>query len=197
MISGDISSSVNKGGPVFLFACLCPAHLRLFTVLVLSLCPRNVEDVVPITVSKLRHCMWVQRIVLPPNTLEWVLPKGMLAFTYNLRACVTYLEVQRLVQRLKWGWRASGVSLRSLFFSSSSCTGLSDFWKLLVTKFLSKVAQIICNFLLCKNSCGYFLGNFWKIWATFLLQLLVTLATVCSTQKLFCYRREGVYVKAS
>ena len=31
-----------------------------------------------------------------------------------------------------------------------SVTKLGDFWKFLVTKFLSKVAQIICNFL------GYF-----------------------------------------
>ena len=50
-----------------------------------------------------------------------------------------------------------------------SVTRLGDIWKFLATKFLTKVAQMIGNFLanlktlvLCKYCLCYFLGNFWK-----------------------------------
>ena len=64
-----------------------------------------------------------------------------------------------------------------------SVTRLGDFRKFLVTKFLTKVAQIICNFLgyfekphyhVGKNCCGYFFGNFEKHKGYILLQHLVT-----------------------
>ena len=79
-------------------------------------------------------------------------------------------------------------------WSSISVTRLGDFLKFLVTKFTTKVAQIISNFLvyflktslLCKNCCGYFLGNLSKHLGYFLLQHLVTLSTFnVSTRRLF------------
>ena len=61
----------------------------------------------------------------------------------------------------------------------SSVTSLGYFWKFFVTKFLTKVAQFICNFF------GYFekhysylktyVSNFWKHLGYFLLEHLVTL----------------------
>ena len=58
----------------------------------------------------------------------------------------------------------------------NSVTRLSDFWKLLGTKFFAKVAQIFNNNfgLLRKmaffklNGFGYFLGNLWRKFGFFL-----------------------------
>ena len=57
----------------------------------------------------------------------------------------------------------------------TSVTRLGDFWKLMPTNFLTKVAQIFGNFLgycekhysVSKNCCGSFLDIVWEIWATF------------------------------
>ena len=57
----------------------------------------------------------------------------------------------------------------------TSGTRLGDFWKLLATNFLTKVAQIFGNFLgycekhysVSKNCCGSFLDIVWEIWTTF------------------------------
>ena len=60
-----------------------------------------------------------------------------------------------------------------------SVTRLDDFWKLLLTDFLSKVAQMPGDFwnsfkkhhFSCRNYCGYFLGHSWKFLATFYFNL--------------------------
>ena len=64
---------------------------------------------------------------------------------------------------------------------SYSVTIFGDFWKILATIFLAKVAEIICHFLtifkhyfLTKN-CIF--GNFWKYFGYFLFQHLVKLAS--------------------
>ena len=64
---------------------------------------------------------------------------------------------------------------------NNSVTRLGDFWKFLVTNYLSKVAQMFGDFwgilktLLFNHCSGFFLGNFRKNWATFLIHYLVTL----------------------
>ena len=65
----------------------------------------------------------------------------------------------------------------------NNVTRLDDFWKFLVTNFLTKEAKIFSNLsgyferqhCLSKNCCGYFLGNFWKYLGYFVLRNLVTL----------------------
>ena len=60
--------------------------------------------------------------------------------------------------------------------TSTSVTRLGYFWKVLVTNFLTKIAEISSCDLFgllvnhqyqSKNYCGYFLGNIWGILATF------------------------------
>ena len=47
------------------------------------------------------------------------------------------------------------------------CDQIGRYWKFLATKFLTTFWAILKNSLLCKNCISYFLGNFWKNWATF------------------------------
>ena len=57
----------------------------------------------------------------------------------------------------------------------SSVTRLDYFWKILATKFISKVAQIVVDFLGQLEKCHFFCGNFRTKLAIFLFQHLVTL----------------------
>ena len=68
-------------------------------------------------------------------------------------------------------------------FVGISVTRLGNFWKFLATIFVTKVAQMIWNFLgnvekpysYEQNCCCHFLGNFWKQLELILLQHLDTL----------------------
>ena len=78
-----------------------------------------------------------------------------------------------LRHHLRW-WRSMAPNKKQHFFSSYvaiSVTRLGDLWKFLVTKCVTKVAQLFGLFcktsLLCENCFGYFLAIFGKIWATF------------------------------
>ena len=68
-------------------------------------------------------------------------------------------------------------------YVNTSLTRLGDFWKFLVSNYLSKVAQMFSDFwgiwkhhFYVKTALVTFLGNFRKNWATFLIHYLVTLA---------------------
>ena len=67
--------------------------------------------------------------------------------------------------------RIPWVCRRGELLKVSSVTRLVDFWKFFVSRFLLKLAQMYGNFLSLwkhhfssKKCCGYFLGNFWKLW---------------------------------
>ena len=67
-------------------------------------------------------------------------------------------------------------------YVNTSLTRLGDFWKFLVSNYLSKVAQMFSDFwgiwkhhFYVKTAIVTFLDNFRKNWATFLIHYLVTL----------------------
>ena len=78
--------------------------------------------------------------------------------------------------------------------SKFSVARSGDLWNALPTNFITKVAQMFSVFLgrcekhwfSSQNWLGYFLGNFWKTWATFLFQHLVTLHSNAHTQLFLC-----------
>ena len=82
--------------------------------------------------------------------------------------------------------------------SKFSVARSGDLWNALPTNFITKVAQMFSVFLgrcekhwfSSQNWLGYFLGNFWKTWATFLFQHLVTLHSNAHTQ-LFMFGQFG------